>query len=224
VSRTAARTSPSWGARLARAWAEETAFDSRKVAASIVSRALPQFSFSRARTLALRAAGVRIGRGSAVLGPLDFVGLGDVRELFSIGEDTLISGPLRVDLGASVAIGNQVQLGHDVLMLTVEHEIGPARGRCGRRRAAPIVVRDGAWIASRVTLLPGVTVGEGAVVAAGAVVQHDVEPNALVGGVPARPLRHLDVDAPQSRVRPNSQPPSQRSVWGLLPSRDRELP
>jgi maltose O-acetyltransferase len=212
------------GARLAQAWVEETAFDSRKVAASIVSRALPQFSFTRLRTLALRAAGARLGRGSAVLGPIDFTGLGDVRELFSIGEDTLVSGPLRVDLGAAVTIGSRVQIGHDVLMLTVEHEIGPSRARCGRRRAAPIVIRDGAWIASRVTLLPGVTVGEGAVIAAGAVVTEDVAPNTLVGGVPARPLRVLDVDAPESRVRLNSQPPSERNVWGLPPSRDRELP
>jgi maltose O-acetyltransferase len=123
-----------------------------------------------------------------------------------------------------VRIGDRVQLGHDVLLLTVEHELGPASARCGRRRAAPITIGDGVWLASRVTILPGVTVGEGAVVAAGAVVHQDVEANTLVGGVPARVLRVLDVDNPESRVRHNSQPPSQRSAWGVFPSRDRELP
>jgi len=213
-----------WRERLARAWAEETGFDSRKIAASFISRVLPQFSFGRARTLAMRGAGVRIGRGSGVLGPIDFTGLGDVRELFSIGEETWVSGPLHVDLGAEVRIGNRVQLGHDVMLLTVEHELGPSSARCGRRRAAPIVIGDGAWLASRVTVLPGVTIGAGAVVAAGAVVHQDVEPNTLVGGVPARVLRVLELDVPESRVRHNSQPPSQRAVWGYPPSRDRDLP
>jgi len=214
----------SWRARLARAWAEETAFDSRKIASSILSRALPQFSFARTRTLALRAAGVRIGHGSCVLGPIDFTGLGDVRELFSIGTDTLVSGPLHVDLGAEVRIGDGAQIGYDVMLLTVEHELGPAGARCGRRRAAPIVIGDGAWIASRVTILPGVTIGAGAVIAAGAVVNQDIEPNTLAGGVPARVLRMLDAESPSSRVRHNSSPPSQRSVFGVSPSRDREMP
>jgi acetyltransferase-like isoleucine patch superfamily enzyme len=56
---------------------------------------------------------------------------------------------------------------------------------------APITIEDGVWIASRVTLLPGVTVGTGAVVAAGAVVRRDVPPHTLVGGVPSRVLRDL---------------------------------
>ena len=54
---------------------------------------------------------------------------------------------------------------------------------------APVVVGNDAWIGSRVTLLPGVTVGDGAVVAAGAVVHRDVDPYTVVGGVPARTLR-----------------------------------
>jgi len=54
-----------------------------------------------------------------------------------------------------------------------------------------VSVEDGAWIAARVTVLPGVTIGRGSVVAAGAVVTRDVPPNCLVAGVPARVLREL---------------------------------
>ena len=194
------------GARLARAWADETGFDSRKVVAGVVSRVLPQFSFPRIRTFALRAAGVGIGRGSGVLGPLDVTGRGDLRE-FSIGDDTFISGPLYVDLGARVCIGSRVQVGHHVVLLTEHHDMGPSSHRCGRQEAAPITIGDGVWIASCVTILPGVSIGDGAVVAAGAVVTRDVAPNTFVAGVPARLVRALEMDTPPGSQRFRSQPP-----------------
>jgi acetyltransferase-like isoleucine patch superfamily enzyme len=196
------------GARLARAWLEETTFDPRKLLAQVVSRTLPQFSFSRTRTFALRAAGVRIGSRSGILGPIDITGAGDVRELFSIGEDTFISGPLHVDLGAEVRIGSRVQLGHHVVLLTINHEVGPSRARCGPQVAAPIVIGDGVWIASRVTVLPGVSIGDGSVIAAGAVVSRDVEPNTLVAGVPARLVRVLEDGVPPRSQRWSTYPPS----------------
>jgi maltose O-acetyltransferase len=127
-----------------------------------------------------------------------------------VGEDTFISGPLHVDLGAAVRIGSRVQFGHHVVLLTMDHEMGPPSARCGRLVAAPITIGDGVWIASRVTVLPGVTIGDGAVVAAGAVVTRDVAPDTLVGGVPAKLVRDLDVDAPESVRRSRSQPPASR--------------
>jgi maltose O-acetyltransferase len=201
------------GARVARAWAEETGFDSRKVVAGVVSRVLPQFSFNRTRTLALRAAGVRIGKRSGVLGPLDITGPGDVRDLLSIGDDTFISGPLHIDLGAPVLIGSRVQLGHQVVLLTADHDIGPSSARCGPLMAAPITIGDGVWIASRVTVLPGVSIGEGSVVGAGAVVTRDVAPNSFVAGIPARLVRELEMDAPPRSLRPRSQPAPRSRRW-----------
>jgi maltose O-acetyltransferase len=195
------------GTRVARAWADEMGFDSRKVVTTVVSRILPQFSFSRARTLALRAAGVRIGKGSGVLGPLEVTGPGDLRTLFSIGDHTYISGPLHVDLGAPVRIGNCVQLGHHVVLLTADHEMGPSTYRCGRLAAAPITIGNGVWIASCVTVLPGVSIGDGSVVGAGAVVTRDVAPNTFVAGVPARLVRELEIDPPPRTERVRSQPP-----------------
>ena len=59
---------------------------------------------------------------------------------------------------------------------------------------APIEIDDYAWIGSRATVLPGVKIGKGAVVAAGAVVTKDVTPYLVVGGVPARPLGTRSTD------------------------------
>jgi acetyltransferase-like isoleucine patch superfamily enzyme len=186
------------GRRIARVAHEELRADPRKIAASAVSRLLPQFCFNRTRTALLRAAGFRIGAFSGIMGALDVTGPGDVTELFSIGERTIISGPLHVDLGARVRIGSGVNLGHEVWLLTIDHEIGSGEYRCGPSLTAPITIEDGAWIGSRVTILPGITIGKGAVVGTGAVVTRDVSPNTLVAGIPARFVRDLDSTQPRS--------------------------
>lgn len=89
-------------------------------------------------------------------------------------------------------IGDNVNIGHDCLILSVDHEIGTRWRRAGFSTNLSVEIGDGAWIASRVTLLPGIKVGSGAVVAAGAVVASDVPQNTLVGGIPAKVLRKLD--------------------------------
>jgi acetyltransferase-like isoleucine patch superfamily enzyme len=160
--------------------------------AQILANALPQFNFNTLRTTLWRLAMFRIGEGSLVMGDLLLTGTGDWSQLLTIGAHTFITGPLRMNLGGHVHIGNAVNIGHDCLFLTVDHEIGPPWRRAGLQTHRTIVVEDGAWIASRVTLLPGVTIGRGAVVAAGAVVAKDVPAHTLVGGVPARVIRVLD--------------------------------
>ncbi len=185
----------SLGAKLVRtARIELERFYARRIVTQGLASLLPQFTFNYARTLLLRAGGLVVGENTLVMGALTVTGPGDWRELLSIGSNTIVTGPLYIDLGAEVRIGNLVRIGHHVLLLTVNHEIGSALLRCGPHSFAPIVIGDGAWIASRVTILPGVTVGSGAVVAAGAVVTSDVAPNTLVGGVPAKLIRELDGD------------------------------
>jgi len=166
----------------------------RRLVTLAMANVLPQFLFNYTRTWILRAGGLSIGPDSLVMGHLVVTGPGDWRKLISIGEKTMITGPLYVDLGAAVRIGSLVRIGHDAMLLTVGHEIGSPILRCGPQSMAPIEIGDGAWLASRVTILPGVCVGAGAVVAAGAVVTKDVPPNTLVGGVPAKPIRDLDGD------------------------------
>lgn len=88
--------------------------------------------------------------------------------------------------GAGIRLMNDVVVGHRVEFYTSDHDPDdPAFGR----RDAPIVVEDHAWIGSRAILLKGVTIGRGAVVAAGSVVTKDVPPFNIVGGNPARFIR-----------------------------------
>jgi maltose O-acetyltransferase len=177
--------------RFARAaFGEVEALLSRRVLADAAA-GLPGQSFSRTRTALLRAAGVTIGEHSLIQGPVRITGDGNPCLQVTIGAYTIVSGPLHIDIGGTVQIGWGVRIGHDVSLLTVNHQIGVPGLRAGTRRFAPIVIGHGAWLASRTTILPGVTIGEGAVVAAGAVVTRDVAPNTLVAGVPARLVRPL---------------------------------
>ncbi|HEY4106944.1 MAG TPA: acyltransferase [Polyangiaceae bacterium] len=159
-----------------------------------VADVFPQQSFTRTRTALLRAAGVQIGKQSLIQGPVRVTGFGNACRLLSIGDYTIITGRLHVDLGAPVRIGNGVRIGHDVTLLTVNHAIGRKDLRSGTREFHGIDIGDGTWIASRVTVLPNVHIGPGCVVAAGAVVSRDVPANTLVAGVPARVIRSLNVD------------------------------
>lgn len=138
------------------------------------------------RTHVLRCAGLRIGKGTVFDSDLHLSGEGDWTELFTVGSDTRFAGPVRINLGGEVRIGNGVLLGHDVLLLTVDHEIGYPWRRAGPSAHLPLHIGDGARIGSRATLLPGVSIGAGAVVAASSVVTKDVAPNTTVAGVPAR--------------------------------------
>lgn len=157
---------------------------------------LPHFAFSRLRTALYRAAGVKIGARSLLLGRIELAGPGRIWERFQLGADSQITAPLYADVCAPITIGDRVFIGHHACFITTNHEIGPPTQRCGAWRSAPIAIEDGVWIGAGVTLLPGVTIGQGAVVAAGAVVTRDVPPHTLVGGVPAKMIRALDTALP----------------------------
>jgi maltose O-acetyltransferase len=166
--------------------------------AQSVANGFPQFSFNQMRTAILRAGKIKIGKGSLVMGEIYISGEGDWPSLFSVGDNTFITGPLRVNLGGAVRVGSNVNIGHNVMLLAVDHQIGPPWRRAGWSEHAEIVIHDGAWIGSGAVILPGVSVGAGAVIAAGAVVAADVPPHTMVGGVPAKILKSLNEDGPDS--------------------------
>ncbi len=87
------------------------------------------------------------------------------------------------------------------MLITSTHEIGPHQYRAGKDTTRPITIGDGVWIGARAVVLPGVTIGNGSIVAAGAVVNRPVGSNVLVAGVPARFVKHLDAPASASGVQ-----------------------
>jgi len=151
-----------------------------------------------ARWAILRACGLKldtraISAGTTFTGP-------DV----TVGRRSYINRGCLFDAMAPITIGDGVAVGMDVLFATSTHRLGPAARRAGELTSAPIRVEDGVWIGARAVLLPGVTVGSGCVIAAGAVVTADCEPNGLYGGVPARRIRDLD-EQNARRPRPEAR-------------------
>lgn len=103
----------------------------------------------------------------------------------SIGAHSVINRGVLLDGRTDLRIGDNVSISEGSQILTLEHD--PNDSSFGWR-GAPVVINDRVFLGARSTLLPGTTVGEGAFVAAGAVVTRDVEPFTIVGGVPARPI------------------------------------
>jgi len=148
----------------------------------------------RTRVLLYRAAGLKIGRGTLISGPIQFGMSGNPCRTVTIGAGCFLNSPLFIDAAGPVCIGDHVSLGHHVCIITSDHALGPPESRAGRLEVAPVTIENGAWIAAGVTLLPGVTVGQGAVIAAGAVVTKDVAPHTLVGGIPAKLIKMFTTD------------------------------
>lgn len=96
---------------------------------------------------------------------------------------------------APVTMGNDVWIGPNTLITTVNHPLDAAGRRKHLGIAKPVVIGNDVWIGGSVTILPGVHIGNNVVVAAGAVVTHDVADNTLVGCVPAKVLKKLAEDA-----------------------------
>jgi acetyltransferase-like isoleucine patch superfamily enzyme len=107
-----------------------------------------------------------------------------------IGHNTWLGVDASLDGRSGVHIGNNVSIGDQLLILTKEHAINsPTFEGVG----GPVIIEDRAFLGSRVTILPEVRIGAGAVVASGAVVVKDVEPWTLVGGVPAKFIKRRPV-------------------------------
>lgn len=93
-----------------------------------------------------------------------------------------------LDMGG-ITIEDEVLLGPRVNLVTENHPLDPADRRA--LICKPIVIKRKAWIGAAATILPGVTIGENAVVAAGAVVPKDVPANTIVGGIPAKLIKTI---------------------------------
>lgn len=106
-----------------------------------------------------------------------------------IGKNVFLNMGCKFQDQGGIYIGDGALIGHNVVLATLNHAMSPSRR--GTMVPAPIRIGKNVWIGSNATILPGVTIGDGAIVAAGAVVTRDVPENAIVGGVPAKVIRHL---------------------------------
>jgi len=131
--------------------------------------------------------------------------------LGSLGEDTVIRPPLHVDYGvhlhvgartfanfglvaldvAEIWIGDDVQIGPNVQLLTPVHPVDPAPRRVKLEAAKPITIGNNVWLGGGAIVCPGVTIGDNTVVGAGAVVTKDLPANVLAAGNPAKVIREI---------------------------------
>ena len=108
----------------------------------------------------------------------------------SLGKNVFINAGTKMQDQGGITIGNNCLIGHNVVFATLNHREKPSERR--NLYCAPITVEDDVWIGANATILSGVTIGAGSIVAAGAVVTKDVARMTVVGGVPAKKIKDIE--------------------------------
>lgn len=133
-----------------------------------------------------RSCGMSIGKGSTIHMGVRFY----VPNKITIGNDTIVGEDVVLDGRNNITIGDHVVIASEVMIYNAEHDV---HDKDFRVITEPVVVEDYVFIGPRAILLPGVTIGKGAVVAAGAVVTKNVDPYTIVGGVPAKKISERNI-------------------------------
>ncbi|CAH0159770.1 Maltose O-acetyltransferase [Plantibacter cousiniae] len=147
----------------------------------VALRAASSVPSNDVRVAALRSWGAAIGGGCAIHHGLQ---VRAARRL-ALGEDCFVAEDVTLDARGGLSIGSHVSINSGAQIWTAQHDL---RSHDFAFVSEAVRIGDRAWISARAVILPGVTIGEGAVVAAGAVVSRDVQEWTLVGGVPAVPI------------------------------------
>lgn len=126
----------------------------------------------------------RLPASSMITPPMEI----DRAKCLTLGENVFINHGFTCMSSGGVSIEDGVMIGPDAALITANHDFKDLN----RLQFKPIVIKRGAWIGARAIILPGITVGEGAVVASGAVVTHDVPARTIVGGNPARIIKNVE--------------------------------
>ena len=133
-----------------------------------------------------RLAGCDISRGVSILGKIRFVGAGNFPGRLHIGWGTIVGIGTTFGLDDHITIGVNVSVSPFCTLYTATHALGFGSRRMGHDTSTkPLSIEDGAWICMNSVILPGVTIGRGSVVSAGAVVNESIPSNTLAEGNPA---------------------------------------
>jgi maltose O-acetyltransferase len=135
----------------------------------------------------LRRCGLSIGERASIYSRCYFSATN-----ITIGPESFVNAKCFFDNFDAITIGARTHLAMEVTLCTSSHELGPSTQRAGAHTPGAIRIGDGCWLGVRATVLPGVSIGDGCVIAAGALVTSDCEPNGIYAGVPARRIRDLD--------------------------------
>jgi len=138
------------------------------------------------RRALIRTAGATIAP-SATFAPGTAIVLGSL----NVGEHVFVNRNCLLEAAAGITIADGVAIGPRVTIVTLSHEIQSAYPRAGPVRWQRVSIGRGSWVGASATILPGTTIGDGCVVAAGALVRGTLAPNGLYAGVPAVRIRDL---------------------------------
>lgn len=111
-------------------------------------------------------------------------------EFVKVGKNVYINHACTMLTLGTIIIEDDVLIGPKANLITENHPVDPNNRKA--LEVKPVVIKKNAWLAAGVTILPGVTVGENSIVAAGAVVSKDVPANTMVAGIPAKIIKTLD--------------------------------
>lgn len=121
----------------------------------------------------------------------------DFGKNITIGKDVFINSGCHFQDQGGITIGDGSMIGHNVVLATINHDLNPENDR--KNHYKPVQIGAHVWIGSNATILPGVSIGDWAVVAAGAVVAKDVPALTIVGGIPAKVLKTIQSNKEVSR-------------------------
>jgi len=115
----------------------------------------------------------------------------DCGKNISVGKNVFINSGCSFQDQGGIIIGDDVLIGHNVVLATLSHDIDPKKR--GTMQPASILIGNNVWVGANATVVPGVTIDDGAVIAAGAVVTKDVPSNVIVGDIPAKIIKQIEI-------------------------------
>lgn len=115
----------------------------------------------------------------------------DCGENIKIGKNVFINSCCRFQDQGGISIGNDVLIGHNTTIATLNHDMNP--NKRGNLTPSPVKIGNKVWIGADCTILPGVEIGDGAVIGAGSVVTKNIPSNTVAAGNPAKIIKEIEV-------------------------------